>query len=247
MALEANGFMEYLQLQGSDPELVTKSELIAAVRKHGYSVGDRQLTYYVSEGLIPKSVRVGSRAGAYPRIVVNLLAWILRAKDGGLSVEAIRELLPVWKYLVRARNDGRIDLGELEYIARQHVVTIEGSYAIPSVVADVLHNSLCSKCRAKCLANLILVLKDGTERTLSDPSATIGFAIARRGDEDSGETEAKWVARTRITLATNGDTANDPTTVILGLRPNEAVPPEHTETGPSDSGNANHDHPRETV
>ena len=64
MALEENGFLEYLQLQGSDPELVTKSELISAVRQRGYSVGDRQLTFYISEGLVPKSVRVGSRAGA---------------------------------------------------------------------------------------------------------------------------------------------------------------------------------------
>ena len=138
MAIEENGFLEYLQLQGSDPELVTKSELLTAVRRRGYSVGDRQLTFYISEGLVPKSVRVGSRAGAYPRIVIELLIWILRAKEGGLSVEAIRELLPVWKFLIRARNDRRIDLNELEYIARQHVQTIEGSYAIPPVVANVL-------------------------------------------------------------------------------------------------------------
>jgi DNA-binding transcriptional MerR regulator len=244
MALEDNGFMEYLQLQGSDPELVTKSELIAAVRKRGYSVGDRQLTFYVSEGLVPKSVRAGSRAGVYPRIVVQLLAWILRAKEGGLSVEAIRELLPVWKYLVRARNDGRIDLSELEYIARQHVATIEGSYAIPAVVADVLHDSVCSKCRAK----LVLALKDGTERALNDPSTTIGFAIARRGDEESGQTEAKWVGVTRIALAGLGDgIAKDPTTVILGLRPNEAVPPDSPEPGHSDPSGASHDHPKETV
>jgi DNA-binding transcriptional MerR regulator len=239
--------MEYLQLQGPDPELVTKSELIAAVRKRGYSVGDRQLTFYVSEGLIPKSVRVGSRAGAYPRIVVSLLAWILRAKEGGLSVEAIRELLPVWKFLVRARKDRRFDLGELEYIARQHVATVEGSYAIPAVVADVLHHSLCSECRSKCLASLVLVLKDGTERTLGDSSATVGFAIARRGDEGSGDTETTWVARTRIALSADGDVANDPTTVILGLRPNEAIPPDPTESGPSDSSSSSHSHSKETV
>jgi DNA-binding transcriptional MerR regulator len=221
---EENSFLEYLQLQGSNPELVTKSELVAAVRDRGYSLSDRQLTFYVSEGLIPKSVRVGSRAGAYPRIVIELLAWVLRAKEGGLSVDAIRELLPVWKYLIRARHSMRLDLAELEYIARQNVTSIEGSYAIPPVVADVLH-AFCARCRA----DLVVVLKDGTEKRLGDTSTTVGFAIARRSDEESGETDASWLARTRITFAgvTNVDT--DPSTVILGLRPNEAVPPDTSE------------------
>jgi DNA-binding transcriptional MerR regulator len=243
MTLEENGFLEYLQLQGSDPKLVTKSELLSEVRQRGYSVGDRQLTFYISEGLIPKSVRVGSRAGAYPSIVVDLLEWVLRAKEGGLSVEAIRELLPVWKYLVRARKDGRIDLSELEYIARQRVTTIEGSYAVPAVLADVLYD-LCRECRAK----LILVLKDGTERKAGDKSLTVGFAIARRADEESGETKPKWVARTRISLARDStDAADDPTTVILGLRPNEAIPPDPPESSQPKSAGLGHKHRKEPV
>ena len=235
---EENGFLEYLQLQGPDPVLVTKSELIAIVRKSGYSVSDRQLTFYVSEGLIPKSVRVGSRAGVYPRIVVELLQWVLRCKDGGLSVEAIRELLPVWKYLVRAREEQRIDLGELEYIARQHVATLEGSYAIPPVVSDVLRG-ICRKCRAK----VVLVFKDGTERTLGEPSATVGFAIARRGGEGANDADAKWIAHTRLALGDDdGDHANDPTTVILGVRSGEALPPEQPEPdSPDHSDSSRHD------
>jgi DNA-binding transcriptional MerR regulator len=223
MAFDENGFLEYLQLQGSDPELVTKSELLSAVRQRGYSVGDRQLTFYISEGLVPKSVRVGSRAGAYPRIVIELLIWILRAKEGGLSVEAIRELLPVWKYLIRARNDRRIDLSELEYIARQHVQTIEGSYAIPPVVGNVLIGSICTECSQ----GMRLILKDGREQSLCDPATTIGFAIARRGDDESGETGPTWIARTRMAMVYgfNG-IPQDPTTVILGLAPNEALPPD---------------------
>lgn len=237
MKPEENGFLEYLQLQGSDPELVTKSELLSTVRQRGYSVGDRQLTFYISEGLVPKSVRVGSRAGAYPRIVIELLMWILSAKEGGLSVEAIRELLPVWKYLIRARNERRIDLGELQYIARQHVRTIEASYAIPPVVANVLIGTMCEK----CTQGIVLVLKDGSEQSLCDSKTTIGFAIARRGDDESGETEPRWIARTRIALVDgfNG-AAQDPTTVILGLGPNEALPPDPPDSSslhPSSSGN----------
>lgn len=242
MQVEENGFLEYLQLQGSDPELVTKSELIAVVRGLGYSVSDRQLTFYVSEGLIPKSVRVGSRAGVYPRIVVELLAWILRAKEGGLSVEAIRELLPVWKYLIRACRDGRMDLGELEYIARQHVATLEGSYAIPAVVSGVLHD-VCPKCRAK----IALVLKDGTEKTLGDSSATVGFAIARRGDGED-DSEAKWIARSRLALGGDGgDAGKDPTTVILGLRPSEALPPDQPESAVPDHSDSSHHELKEQV
>jgi DNA-binding transcriptional MerR regulator len=223
MVFEENGFLEYLQLQGSDPELITKSELLSAVRQRGYSVGDRQLTFYISEGLVPKSVRVGSRAGAYPRIVIELLTWILRAKEGGLSVEAIRELLPVWKYLIRARNDRRIDLTELEYIARQHVQTIEGSYAIPPVVANVLIGGICTECSQ----GMRLILKDGREQSLCDPATTIGFAIARRGDDESGETGPTWLARTRMAMVDGfSGIPQDPTTVILGLAPNETLPPD---------------------
>lgn len=242
MQADANGFLEYLQLQGSDPELVTKSELISVVRELGYSVSDRQLTFYVSEGLIPKSVRAGSRAGVYPRIVVELLAWILRAKEGGLSVEAIRELLPVWKYLIRARKDRRIDLAELEYIARQHVVTLEGSYAMPAIVSGVLHGA-CRRCRAK----VVVVFKDGTEKSLGDPSVTVGFAIARRGDDEGGP-EGTWIARSRLALGGDGgDTGKDPTTVILGVRPGEALPPDKPDPDVAEHADSSHDDPKELV
>lgn len=234
---EDNGFLEYLQLQGSDPVLVTKSELIANVREHGYSLSDRQLTFYVSEGLVPKSVRVGSRAGVYPRIVVDLLSWVLRCKAGGLPIEAIRELLPIWKYLTRARKEKRIDLGELEYIARQHVTMLEGSYALPLVVSDVLHDA-CKECRAK----IVVVFKDGSERKLDDPSVTVGFAIAQRGDDVSDGTDAKWITRSRLALGGEGrDVAHDPTTLILGIRPGEALPPEEPKPETPRHEDPNHD------
>ncbi|BCT76266.1 hypothetical protein SCMU_21080 [Sinomonas cyclohexanicum] len=226
MAGEENGFLEYLQLQGSEPDLVTKSELLAAVRRRGYSIGERQLSFYVSEGIVPKSVRVGSRAGAYPRIVVELLAWVAGARDGGLAVDTIRELLPVWKLLIRARNAKRLDLAELEYVARQQVSSLEGSLAIPAVVTDVLH--VCGKCHA--CADVVVILKDGSEKMLASYDTTLGFAIARRVDvEANGSDESSgrpvWFARTRITLAINDkDVKTDPTTIILGLRPNEALP-----------------------
>lgn len=229
MAVEENGFLEYLQLQGSEPDLVTKSDLLSEVRQVGYRIGERQLSFYVSEGILPKSVRVGSRAGAYPRIVVELLKWVLRAREGGLTVDAIRELLPVWKLLTRARRDKRLDLGELEYVARQHVRTTEGSMAMPALVSDVL--TTCPNCLGCAPATIVAVMKDGKEKNLEDINTTLGFAIARQVEVETGGDEATqvrsvWLARTRITLATgvDKDLRTDPTTVILGVRPNEALP-----------------------
>lgn len=229
MAVEENGFLEYLQLQGSEPDLVTKSDLLSEVRQVGYRIGERQLSFYVSEGVLPKSVRVGSRAGAYPRIVVELLKWVLRARDGGLTVDAIRELLPVWKLLTRARRDKRLDLGELEYVARQHVRSTEASMAMPVVVSDVL--TTCPDCLGCTPANIVVVMKDGDEKNLDDISTTLGFAIARKVEaetvvDEAPEVRTVWLARTRITLATgvDQDLRTDPTTVILGVGPNEKLP-----------------------
>lgn len=228
IAIEPNGFLEYLELQGGKPDLVTKSELIAQVRAAGYRVSDRQLTFYVSEELIPRSVRVGSRAGAYPKIVVRLLTWILRSRDRGLPIEVLKELLPVWKYLIRAGIvDKTLSLAELEYIARQHVNSFEGSLALPQVVADVL-GGICGKCRG----SMEVVFKDGERRLLGAEDVTVGFAIARfMPDDDGSDTEAhepepRWFGSTRISLAANSHPSTDPTTVILGLKPNVALPPD---------------------
>lgn len=229
MAIEENSFLEYLQLQGSDPDLVTKSDLLGEVRQVGYRIGERQLSFYVTEGILPKSIRVGSRAGAYPRIVVDLLKWVLRAREGGLTVDAIRELLPVWKLLTRARRERRLDLGELEYVARQHVRSTEGSMAMPVVVSDVL--TTCPDCLGCTPADIVVVMKDGEERNLEDTSTTLGFAIARQievetPDHEVPEVRSVWLARTRITMATGADQdlRTDPTTVILGVKPNEKLP-----------------------
>jgi hypothetical protein len=161
-----------------------------------------------------KRTAPGSPAGAVPRDLAS----------GALPIEAIRELLPVWRYLTRARKEKRIDLGELEYIARQHVTMLEGSYAIPLVVSDVLRDA-CKECRAK----IVVVFKDGTEQKLEDP-VTVGFAIAQRGGDGADGTDARWIARSRLALGGEGrDVEHDPATLILGIRPGEALPPEEPE------------------
>jgi DNA-binding transcriptional MerR regulator len=222
VTVDQNDFLEFLQLEHGEPHLVTKSELLERVRQGGYSISDRQLTFYVSEGLLPKSVRVGSRAGAYPAPVVSLLSWILRAREMGVSVEAIKELIPVWKFLMRARKQGLIDLAELEYIARQQLSTLDAVLAVPELVTYVFAG-ICRKCH-KELRTAVLD-KNGSKHLLDDPATTIGFAaIAHRADE-SGGTKTTWFGYRRIAIATPPDDyTEDPTTVILGSPPNGALP-----------------------
>ena len=54
------------------------------------------------------------------------------ARDHGASIDALRELLPVWKFLVRARTAHELDLGELEAVAgrcqrAQALIVVRGS------------------------------------------------------------------------------------------------------------------------
>lgn len=219
MAFDEDGFMTYLQLQGST-DLVTKSELISEVRSIGNSVSDRQLTFYVSEGLIPKSVRVGTRAGVYPKIIVELLSWILTARDRGVPIDAIKELIPVWKYLVGARRDRRLNLVELEYIGRQHVTSLEGIIAVPMLVGDVLMG-YCPPCRG----DIKVVRKDGVEKSIDDVETTVGFAFAQRFEDESGKETSRWAGQTHLTFAYVQNLREDPTTVLLGIRPNDPLPP----------------------
>ncbi|MDJ0420769.1 helix-turn-helix domain-containing protein [Rhodococcus opacus] len=222
---EENGFLEYLDLQGDLPDQVTKSELLAQVREAGFSLSDRQLTFYVTEGLVPRSVRVGTRAGTYPVSVVWLMKWILQARDAGVSIEALKELLPVWKFLIRAQRDELLDIGGLESVARQHVTSYEASLGVPRVVSYVLMRACCPTCRGK----IRVVYKDGTERSLNDADATIGFAIARTPTDDADDAAAgtpQWWASARIALSIPSNHSTDPTTVILGVKPNEALPPD---------------------
>ncbi len=217
---EKNDFVEYLQLQGGDPALVTKSELIQRVRERGYSLSDRQLTFYMTEGLVPRSVRVGSRAGAYPEIVVELLTFILWARDGGVPIDSMKELLPVWKMLVGARRSKTLDVAELEYVARQSLTSMEAVMAVPQMVAFVFSRYVCKKCSS----GFDVIYKDGTTRSLDDHAATVGFAIARQVSEKEDEpAQARWIASTRLSLGGAGDYSG-PTTVLLGLKPNEPVP-----------------------
>jgi DNA-binding transcriptional MerR regulator len=228
--MQENGFFEYLELQGND-ELVLKSELQAEVRRAGLSLSVRNLTFYISEGLVPQSVRAGSRAGVYPKIVVELMIWILSMRKAGASIDTLRELLPIWKFLIRSRLSHRLDIGELEYVARQFATSTASQFAVPAVVAQVMLDVCCQNPHPD--DDIIVVDKVGVERKMTAAETTIGFSIARPlepddddlDDDDEGPAR-QWIASRRITLSPAWSPNSDPTAVMMGRRNDEPMPPD---------------------
>ncbi|PZS09686.1 MAG: hypothetical protein DLM70_01340 [Chloroflexi bacterium] len=209
-AVTATELSDYLDLQNST-ELVTKTELRQGLRDQGLSISDRNLTYYTSVGIIPSAVRFGSRGGAYPRVVVEQLSWAIRARKRGLSIETIRELLPLWQWLVSGRTRGCIDLNEFELIARRATLSAEANYAIPTVVNEVI-TCLCGE----CLQQIEWILKDGSpfHHTPKEP-LKLSFILGGL-NEDSGMPEL--LAWTQLSFPGVGhpDPAA-PTSITLGL------------------------------
>lgn len=203
-------FIEYLQVQGS-PEMVTKTELIEGVRARGETISDRTLTYYTSQGLIPRAVRVGSRSGAYPKIVQELVVWLVRCRKRDLSLEALRELVPLWRHLMKSRTEGVFDLGEIQYLARAHIGTNEANSEVPWVINEVLR-SLCFVCAGE----IRWILKDGTERIQSaDEEMAISFILAELDEERQVGRPLAW---TQLVLPGFGEVLEEgPSTIILGI------------------------------
>lgn len=215
--MEGSDILEYFELQGS-LAMVTKSELLEHVRQGGGHISDRQLTTFVSEGLIPKSMRIGSRAGAYPKIIEELLLLVIELRDRGVSIEAIRELLPVWRFLRRSLTAGEVNLAELEYIARQTIRLPEAAYNVPILISLCL--PWCPVCDQSKIEELRFIDKAGVEHHhRTGHPMTIGFLLGQH-DEAAGVALAQ--ASVRIVIPTF-EASDDPTTVILGAPNGVAV------------------------
>jgi DNA-binding transcriptional MerR regulator len=207
---EKAGVMDYLELQGNT-DMLTKSELVHLVRSHGEQISDRNLTYYASIDLIPPAVRIGARGGAYPKIVADLVVWVLRCRRWGLSIEAIRELSALWRLIGRHIRSGCIDLPEFEYVARQLVQLPEANRAVPLVLNDLLQD-LCPECRGK----LTWILKG--ESPVSVPATDHMLLTFVLGEIDATTGDAVPVAWTQLRLpGISGPALDDPCTIILGV------------------------------
>lgn len=191
--------------------MVTKTELTQYVRDHGEQISDRNITYYSSMGLIPSAVRIGSRGGAYPKIVGELLRWVIRCRGKGLSIEAIKELLPLWELLVRGRRNGCIDIAEMEYVARENVTLQEANWIVPLLFNDLI-SGLCQTCRQK----ILWVLKDGSTVISTDHDPlTLSFVLA---EIDPATGQGREVAWTQLRLPGIADVdVDDPRTIVLGI------------------------------
>jgi DNA-binding transcriptional MerR regulator len=202
--------MAYLELQGNT-DMITKSDLIQAVRSHGEQISDRNLTYYASVGLIPPAVRIGARGGAYPKIVAGLVTWAVRCRRWGLSIEATRELASLWRLVKRGIRDGCIDLREFEYVARERVRLPEATRAVPLVLNDLVRG-LCNDCRGK----LTWLLKDGSTVSGSSTEQLVLTFVLGEIDPTSGR--GVQVAWTQLRLpGIEAAALDDPCTVVVGI------------------------------
>lgn len=208
--MDGSDFLEYLELQ-DNLDLVTKSELLDEVRQRKARVSDRQLTSYITEGLVPRSARIGTRSGAFPRIVIDLLEFVAAARERGLSVEAVRELLPLWRLLTRGVRDHRLDLTEVEYVARQHLRKPEAIYSIPWVIQWVLP---CPVCHADDMQELTFIFKDGSEHGSGDAAPLmLGFVIQRQDEDAECAQPVNWM---RVVLSPVDPT--DPAAIVLSMQ-----------------------------
>lgn len=201
-------FLQYMELQGS-LDMVTKSELLDTVKRRGARISERQLTTYITEGVLPESARIGTRSGAYPKIVTELLWWVTSAREQGLSIKAIKELIPVWRYLVDACHRKELSLTEFEFMARQHVTMPEAMFAIPMLLLATMP---CPSCQGEHLAETKLIDKDNTGVLLDGAvQVTVDFVVAQR-DEDG---TVRRLARMPVPLSVPRE---DPAyRVVLGL------------------------------
>jgi DNA-binding transcriptional MerR regulator len=193
-------------------DLITKTELMQEIRDFGLKISDRTLGFYGAEGLIPPSLRVGARGAAYPVITIHILVWVIESRERGISLPAIKELLPVWLYLNEACRCGTVDIAELEQVARRSVTTKEANYAIPSLVNEMM-SGLCHTCRDR----VQWLMKDRSviDHTATEP-VTLKFLL---GDVDESTGLGRVLAWTQLQLPIHGQapSVDDRSTIVLGV------------------------------
>lgn len=215
---EGNDFMTLLELQDS-LEMITKTELLDQARKEGIPMSDRQLTALATDGLIPKSARIGSRSGAYPKVVLDQLKFVKRWRGRGMSVPAVKELLPIWRYMLRARRGREVSLAEFEFIARTSITLPEAWFSAPIVMQESLP---CPNCTAPALADMTFLLKNGERQCVTDDGTTVSFGFVMF-TEDEETHEVRKVTSMRMAVPGVNEETN-PSSIILGIPTGVEIP-----------------------
>lgn len=136
---DSDAFLDLIRLQGHN-QMVTKTELLHTLHERGVPVGSRALATFINERVVPKSARLGSRSGLFPALVVELVAWVHNQRAMSVSYAAIRDLLPVWRYLTGAgvSEPREVDLAVFGDVLREHVRSPEAAAAVPWMLSDAL-------------------------------------------------------------------------------------------------------------
>jgi DNA-binding transcriptional MerR regulator len=224
-------FVEYLKLQ-DNLDMCSKTELLDDLRRSGARVSARQLTTYVTEGLVPKSARVGSRSGVYPRVILDLVYWIEQSRRRGLSIEAIKQLVPLWRFVRAGLKRREVDLGEFEALAQEVVSLEEAAFAVPSLFVACLPCPVHDTNGQEALLETKFVLKEGTrvKHSAKEPM-TLGFTIT-----DAKDNRCR-LASTRIAIPL-ADEHESPSTVSLTVSlPHDDAPTDATDLSGRASGN----------
>jgi DNA-binding transcriptional MerR regulator len=88
-----------IQLEAARPDGLTSGEILDILARHGVSISEATLRKYVQLGLLPRSVRVGTKGkhrgsrGLYPTEVVRRIALIKALMAERYTIEEIRRRL----------------------------------------------------------------------------------------------------------------------------------------------------------
>jgi hypothetical protein len=139
MASDINPLVDLMVLEGNYRSMVERDELLAGAKARGVVITDRMLTTFITERVFPRSARMTSTGkGKWPRICIDLLAYIGVLRQSGTSFEAIVELVPLWCYVEKCRKTGSIDLNDFEEVARQQITRISAAFWVPWLLGGLL-------------------------------------------------------------------------------------------------------------
>ncbi len=151
-------------------------------------------------------------------MVTDQLWFVSRQRRRGMSVSALRQLLPLWRFMKRSVKNKLVSLNELEEVAANTLTSEEAMYAAPGVVQQSVP---CPRCKKRQYSGLKFEMKDGSVRSVgSGDDVSIGFVLAIRDSETS-----KLCDTTTMRIAfTRTDEGHNETSIILGLKPGENLP-----------------------
>ena len=191
-------------------DFITPAEAVRVLQASGRSVNRRQMSFWQGQGLVPPADRVGARGGVLPAIAIDLMAWIVDARERGISVNVIRELLPVWADLVAGQIVGGSTWAVSNCWCGDIGLSDEANDHVPVLVDHVLGGF----CEDRVNGTNI-VLKNGTIRSADEP-LTLKFAIASIAS-DTGK--GHLFAWTQLVLPGMHDRPrlDDPALIVLSL------------------------------